>query len=91
MTKETIYEVLTTLVGDTSPIGESFHDEKAMSNLRKLEWVVSQCIDDIDRLSANRVLSRYSTQMLGKEADVFLEEIRARLYERSIANREAKI
>lgn len=68
----TLYEVVTRLVGPIQPVGESHTDTDRLKNLDALTQCVESLITDLHEVASSRNRSEASMRMAGKKAHSFL-------------------
>lgn len=74
-----IAEVVTSLVGNIKPCGDSYKDDIALENLIKLEETLDYLLDDIQLLIPNANKVEYSMFKIGKEVLDYLDDVRSRI------------
>ena len=75
MDKLSIYEIVTKLCGDIVPVGESYGDEKRLSNLQTTIELVDTIISEIEFVRGYKHNQAYSEQRIGVTADDFLRDM----------------
>lgn len=74
-TKEEVLKVITSLIGDVNPIGETNFDNARFQNLQVLCGVVEELIVVIDNVSwKNKDAHEYSVKRAAEFADNFLSK-----------------
>lgn len=72
---EDIYNVLTRLVGEISPVGETWEDERRFENLKLMTELINKLLCDVDSVASFKDRSEYSMKRAGQYADEFFDEI----------------
>ena len=83
MTKETLLEVVSELIGYTEPFGDSNVDEVRYENQEKIIELVINGVEDLINNSKYRTRSEYSMAQIGGRAYETLEKLH-RLIEDSL-------
>ena len=70
-----VYDLVTTLVGDIKPIGDTQADDKRFDNLKVICGVVDKLLYDIDAVIPNKNRAEHSMKRAGEYADEFMSKI----------------
>lgn len=76
MDRDTILEVIKTLIGNTTPVGDSCIDDEVLKNINTLAWVADSLMNEIihiHNLTEND--SRYSVILCRDETNRFIKNI----------------
>ena len=80
MTDEEIVKVINTLIGNITPIADSYYDEKAKLNVQKLGCVIESLIYYLGNMTSEHYNSMYASEEdCGKE--VFFTQAETEQYE----------
>ena len=82
MKTETVYEVVTKLIGNIEPVGETYQDEKRYENLKVMTELVDRLIFDLVSVAGERNRQEHSINRDGKFANVFLYDLRESMEDR---------
>lgn len=81
MDKLSIYEIVSKLVGETIPVGETHTDNKRFENLNTTIELVERLLYDIKYVSQYKDNQEYSMSLIGTTADDFLKETYRELFD----------
>ena len=74
-----VYDVVTKLIGDVEPIGDSSADEFRYRNLKAMTNLVDRLLTDIVRVALQAGRQEASIRRAGKFAEQFLAEVQDRI------------
>ena len=70
-----LYSIVKKICGNIEPYGETYHDEKALDNLRCYREDFELLFNDIVDISNKRYSDLYSVKLIGEEAFEILKDI----------------
>lgn len=71
----TYYEMVKKLVGEISPVGETYEDARRLLNLENMIALVDHLISDIDKVAMNKGKPEYSLNKAGTVASEYLDSL----------------
>lgn len=80
MKKLTTEQIVMSVIGEISPVGESNEDTRRLENIKEMTDLVDTLVSEIARIRAYRGDSRYSVDKIGSHADRFLCDLHSELY-----------
>jgi hypothetical protein len=70
--KMTLYEVVTKLIGQVNPIGETSEDNRRFNNLKIMTELTTLLLKDIDEVATAKNRYEYSMKRAGEFASKYL-------------------